>query len=140
MYYKLDPEVPGGIGELSELDTGVAPLVVRRLHYEFDSWFGDCLGQSSPIYILAKYAAVDLERHGFSGFNLREVLVTRSEVWEQLDLKITLPQFVWLDVVGVGGQHDIGRVDKAGLVVSSTVLDVLKSHRLDHCKIVEFPG
>ncbi|CDX39985.1 hypothetical protein MPLSOD_40275 [Mesorhizobium sp. SOD10] len=48
-HFYLEPEVSGGLGDDTVMDTGVhPPPVVARLHYEFDGWLGDVIVTSFP--------------------------------------------------------------------------------------------
>ena len=39
-FYYLEPEVSGGIGDSTILDTSVHPPIVSALEYEFEDWLG----------------------------------------------------------------------------------------------------
>lgn len=51
-FYILDPEVAGGLGTQTEIDSSVHPPLVKRLHYELDAWMGDDLVQTFPCYLV----------------------------------------------------------------------------------------
>lgn len=79
MYYYIEPEVSGGIGRNSLIDTSVHPPLVTRLDYEFDGWLGDDLIESLPCFIASENLKSQLEKSALSGFKFDTAEITKSE-------------------------------------------------------------
>lgn len=137
-FFRLEPEVAGGLGEHTEMDTGQVPPKVHRLHYEFDGWLGDEILESYPVFIVTDRVAERLEQIGATGFALRDVEISKSPTFEELHPGRELPSFRWLDVTGAPEQDDLGVGDDAVLVVSARVLDVLREGTLEHADVEDF--
>lgn len=138
-FYKLDPEVAGGWGANTAFTRTLGkPLVVHRLHYQFDGWLGDELLESSPCFIVTQRLADLLQRRELSGYELKGVEISTSEIFRDHFPERQLPQFAWLDVTGKVGVDDFS-VDVDGrLVVSESALDALKAMQLENCEVSDF--
>ena len=77
-YFYIQPEVAGGFGENTVLDTSVHPPIVSRLHYELDGWLGDVLLETFPCFIITKDAKTKLQSIGATGIRLDDVEITTS--------------------------------------------------------------
>lgn len=138
-YFVLEPEVAGGFGDGTVMDTSVEPPRVERLHYEIFGWLGDELLESTPCFVVAKTLAERLTAAGVTGFRLADVEVTADEQDEELmGESAPLPEFWWLQVTGQRGVDDFGLTDNASLVVSERALAVLRTGTLDNCDIEPF--
>jgi hypothetical protein len=83
-YYTLEPEVAGGLGDGTVIDTTVHPPHVERLHYEFEDWLGDDLVESFPCFLVSKPLAARLTAAGLGTFQLKDVAVTMTPEAEEL--------------------------------------------------------
>ena len=137
-YFLLDPEVAGGLGKNSKLDTSVHPPRVLRLHYEVDAWLGDDLVQSFPSYLVARRMWERLGSLKPTGVATAAAEITASDEFRELNPGRVVPQFVWLKVSGAPGKDDFGLTANAGLVVSERVLKEMKSGQLEHCDVSAF--
>lgn len=134
-FYRLRPEVAGGLGLRTVMDrTGDVPIV-KHLHYEFDGWLGDDIVESFPIYLVTESMADILLREGLTGFSLKDVEVTKSDEFLQLYPDRDLPGFRWLDVHRKACVDDFWLEAPARLIVSEHALSILRRGRLDHCEI-----
>lgn len=81
-YYALKPEVPGALGERTELIQrhGTYPTV-KRLHFEFSyGTLGNDLITSHPVFLVTTALADALEHASLSGFAISsDVEVTVDE-------------------------------------------------------------
>ena len=134
-YFILQPEVAGGLGEHTVMDTTVHPPVVSRLHYEFGGWLGDDLLESFPCYIVTARLKEALVEAGVSGCTFDAVEVSKSDDFKELYPDRELPQFFWLKVHGRPGVNDCGSTPEAQLVVSELCLQTTKTFNLAHCDI-----
>lgn len=135
-YFILEPEVAGGLGDRTIMDTSVHPPRVERLHYEIDyGWLGDELLESFPCYIVTENLASGLVASGLGRFELDEVEVSLTPEAQEEHEGQGIPQFRWLRVTGVAGQDDLGVTFKGQLVVSERALQVLRTAAVDNCVV-----
>ena len=78
-FFRLQPEVPGGFGERSVLDTSVHPPTVHRLHFEFMGWDGDDLVTSFPCFLVSERLGKAMADEHLAEFELADVEVTVDE-------------------------------------------------------------
>ncbi len=134
-YFYVEPEVAGGLGENTLLDSSTHPPVVRHLHYQFDGWLGDSLLESFPCFIVTQDAQLTMSRLGFSGLEFGPVEVTRSEQFNELHPDLPLPMFVWFKPIGRLGIDDFSTAIDGRLIVSDRALEALKSTGLSNAFI-----
>lgn len=135
-YYVLDPEVPGELGERTELEVAPDGSRVLRLHYEFRAGCqGDDLATSHPVFIISERVGLILQREGLSGFRLAEMEQSVDDEVRKLRPGFELPTFRWLQLTGTPGQDDFG-VNNGYLIVSERALSVLQRYaQLSLCEI-----
>ena len=134
-YYYIEPEVAGGHGDKSVLDTRPHPPIVYRLEYTFAGWMGDALLETFPCYICTDAVANAIIRHHFTGTEIADVEITFSpEYFGRYD-KDTFPHFHWLKIVGAAGADDFGIGSDLRLVVSEKALSVLRSLGIEHAEV-----
>lgn len=139
-FYKLNPEVAGQLGDRTIADFSTHPPVVRKLHYELDDWLGDDLITSFPCFVLTDRLARALAATGTAGWELDEVEISRSQIFEQIHPdEVELPGFQWLKVSGTAGADDVGMSKDHLLVVSDRVFGVMRRFHLDQCEIEDYP-
>ena len=126
-FFKIRPNVAGGIGEHTVLDSSVHPPIVTKLHYEVEGWFGDVIVATFPCFLVTEEAQRALQKMGFSGATFADAEVTTSEEFQEDQPGVVLPRFVWLKVHGTAGQDDFGIAVPFRLVISERVLDLLES-------------
>ena len=136
-WFRIEPEVAGGLGPKTELDRSTQPPRVNRLHYVFDGWLGDDLLESFPAFIVTADSASRLEAADLSGFRFGEVEIGTSETFDEVGANRELPEFRRLEVTGKARDADFGLDDDNVLVISDTALDVLRQGRLQHADIEE---
>jgi hypothetical protein len=137
-FYYIEPEVSGGWGDNTIVNTDSRPPVVSKLHYEFDGWLGDVLLESFPVFILTEQARKKIGSLDPTGVSFHEVEITTSEQFEELFPDLQLPAFVWLRPTGSAGRDDFGVAADRRLVVSERVLSILKVLGLAHADIEPF--
>src|SRR3954451_6944805 len=136
-WFRIEPEVAGGLGPKTGLDHSTHPPRVNTLHYVFDGWLGDDLLESFPAFIVTADSASRLEAAGLSGFRFGEVEIGTSETFDEVGANRQLPEFRRLEVTGKARDADFGLDDDNVLVISDTALDVLHQGRLQHADIEE---
>jgi hypothetical protein len=137
-YFYIEPEVAGGLGSSTLLDSTVHPPVVERLEYCFDGWQGDALLESFPCFITTESLAAQLMSSSMSGIQLGHVSITKSREFLELYPHRSLPVFVWLRVTGQAGNDDLGIAVDGRLVVSDRALTILKAFGISHSLVEEF--
>lgn len=136
-FFALDPEVAGGLGSDSKLDTSVHPPRVLRLHYEIDAWLGDDLVQTFPCYLVTRRLWEMLGRLKATGASIQAAKVTVSDDFKEMNPGKAVPEFLWLKVTGEAGKEDLGLTKDARLVVSEPVLEAMRD-RLKHCDVAAY--
>ncbi|WP_107313196.1 hypothetical protein [Burkholderia metallica] len=137
-YFYIEPEVAGGLGEHSVLDSSTHPPKVSKLHYKFDGWLGDVLLESFPCLIATDAAADALRNASLTGVDYAEVEVSASETYRELYPQRTLPLFQWLKITGIAGKDDFGIAEDLRAVVSQRVLDILNPLGIDNALVEEY--
>ena len=142
MFHALEPEVPGGLGDDTALDTTVhPPRVEGTLYYEIDNWFGDELITSHPVYLVTDNLAAILTSSGLGRFEIRNVEIVYGEAaFERLHRHglSEFPEFRWLFVTGTAGHDDLGLTPKGRLVVSDVALQAFRQGNLNMCEVEEY--
>lgn len=131
----VSPEVAGQLGESTVMETSSHPPIVTHLHYHFDGWLGDDLLEAFPCFIITERLAEALTKSELTGWQLKDVVVSKSETFEDLYPGRELPKFRWLVVHGQQGE-DFALADKLHLEVSDRALEFLRSSRI-HNAIIE---
>ena len=140
-YYVVEPEVAGGWGENTEVTRIPGqPVIVNKLHYDFDGWLGDELLESTPCYIVTERLADELKRLRLEGVEFDDVEVTKSEQFEEIYPGRELPKFKRLKVRGLPGKHDFGVTADLMLVVSEKAMEALKNFGLSNAVVEPFAG
>ncbi|QHG64922.1 hypothetical protein [Pseudomonas putida] len=138
MHYFIGPEVAGGLGDGTVMDTSMHPPTISSLEYEFDDWLGDHLVESFPCYIVTEVAASAIRKSGLSGCSFGPVFIKKSETFEEINPGMALPDFVWLKVDGVAGVSDFGLSQDNRLVISEDAIRVFKKFGLENADFQEF--
>ncbi len=136
-YYIVEPEVAGGLGDETELDSSVHPPRVYKLHYEFDGWLGDVLLETFPCFIMTDAAKQEIEANRLTGTRFDDVKVTTSEVFAELYPSRMLPKFVWLRIDGTKEKDDFGVMPDGRLVVSQRALDILRQFGIPNANVIK---
>jgi hypothetical protein len=135
-FHRLEPEVPGGLGERTELEATPEGPRVLKLHYEFAAGCqGDDLATSHPIFIISEHVGAILQAEGLTGFTLAEMEQSIEPQVHEFRPGLELPTFKWMQVTGQAGGDDVG-LDDGELVVSARALRVLRQHaQLSLCDV-----
>ncbi len=137
-FFKLEPEVAGGLGQKTVMDTTVHPPLVSVLEYEFDGWLGDDLLESFPCYIVTERLKNLLKEDSFTGCEFDSVIISTSETFEEFYPEANLPKFYWLKIKGKAGIDDVGFSELNHLVVSEKFLKVLLQANLKNCLVEDY--
>lgn len=138
-FFYIEPEVAGGLGDDTVMDTDVHPPVVSRLNYQFDGWLGDVLLETFPVFIITAEAGKKLVEAGLTGLDFGPVEITKSETFEDMYPDRKLPDFAWLKPRGVAGQDDFGAAPDGRLVTSKRATDALQSLGIENALVEPYP-
>jgi len=139
MFHTLEPEVAGGFGDNSVLDTSSHPALVTKLHCELDGWLGDDLLESFPCYIVTERLRSVIEKTEATGCSFDVVEVTMSEQFYDMYPNRRIPRFFWLKATGTPGTDDFGVSTSNCLVVSDRVFQVMATKsQLTNCEAEVF--
>ena len=138
MFYYIEPEVAGSLGESSIIDTTFHPPKVSKLHYQFDGWLGDDLLETFPCYIVTEQMKKKIESNNLSGAKFDSVIISASDHFQEMYPSKIFPQFFWLKVDGSAGKSDFGIAKDHRLVISKEALDVIKQLNIDNSDIGEY--
>ena len=130
------PEVPGQLGERTELDRSMHPPKIGHLHFIFDGWLGDELITCFPCYLVTYDLQKKLENSGLTGFEISNDLeIEYSELFSDLYPGRTMPFFVRLLIKGIIGD-DFFMNGQNHLMLSERAFDFLKTlGSIKHCRI-----
>lgn len=135
MFRYIEPEVPGGFGDKTQLDTSVHPPIVQSLDCCFDGWLGDCILEVFPCFIITEEAKDSIENLKLTGISFDSLTVTTSEVFNDLHPDKDLPHAYWAKINGIFGVDDFGLADDFRLVISELAFKVLVDHKLNNAII-----
>lgn len=136
-HFLIKPEVAGGLGDHTKMDTSTHPPLVSKLHYVFDGWPGDVLLTSFPCFIVTSKAKKVFEEMQLTGFSVDLVEISRSDYFIELYPSKILPEFSWLKINGEVGRDDFGIAENR-LIISEKALDVLLELGLQEATVIEF--
>lgn len=126
-FYVFEPEVPGGLGPRTKLDTSVHPPRVEKLHFVFDGWLGDQLVESFPCFLVTEELGGLLIASEITGFNLAEAEIEESVQYKELYPDRPLPVFKWLKITGSPQDSDLWLTKDHRLAGTRRVLDIVLS-------------
>jgi len=137
-YFYIEPEVAGGLGSQTVIDTSKSPPLVTKLHYTFEGWLGDEILETFPCYIITKSLANDIEATRLRGVLFADVIVDVSATFTELYPERRLPTLVWMKVEGHEGD-DFFVAPDGRLVVSEPALELI-GPRAPNCMVTRFEG
>lgn len=137
-FFIMEPEVAGGFGEGTILDSSTHPPAVSKLNYEFYGWMGDPMLEFFAQFIVTENLANKFEMASLSGYLLDTVDTSVSQEFKDLHPGVDLPAFVWLRISGAAGSDDFGMAEDSRLVVSERVLKVLEEFRVENATFESF--
>ena len=136
-FFCVKPDVVGGLGEKSVLDTMVKPPKVRHLHFEFEGWPSDDLVATFPVFLVSERLATALSTSALTGFEIEQAEISRSHAFQQLHPKRKLPVFFWLKVAGAAYREDFGQTSSGDLIVSQTALRKLQEFSIENADVFD---
>jgi hypothetical protein len=140
MHRSVRPEVAGGFGEQTELDFSVSPPDVVKLNYEFSGWLGDDILETYPCFIVTERLRVQVEEAGLTGMHFDSVVISKSEIFDELYPGRELPAFYWAKVVG--DESDDFLIDRSSgvLLISEKAFGIISKCCVDNAVLGEWIG
>jgi len=133
-YRSLTPDVPGEMGNRTELDPSTHPPTVAVFHLDVTNWSGDDLVECFPCFAVTPALAAALQRAGLTGYSLTEMTTTANADQREINPERRVPRFQRLVVTGRAGSDDAGIDSKQHLVVSDRLWALLQRFRLNACE------
>jgi hypothetical protein len=141
IYFSIRPEIAGGVQHsIKELKSD--PPILKEVHYEFEDWSGDCLVSSINVFLITPSAVNALRQMKATGFDLRPVQISTSDVFDELNAmraprrRVTLPDFKWLYSTGsLEKGDDFIKSQGHALIVSKRVVEALTPLGLANAEI-----
>ena len=137
MYRYIEPEVSGGLGQDTQLDSKVHPPIIEKLHFEFSGWLGDDIIESFPCFIVTERLRKRIEFEKLTGITFENVIISKSEVFLQIYPTIQLPNFYWAKIDGTFGKDDFIIGDDNRLVISERTFKILKLFKISNAIVEE---
>jgi len=137
MYY-IEPEIAGGLGEATIIDTSCHPPKIKELEYKFDGWLGDDILEAFPCYIITEDLAKAILANTLKGVSFKPVKTTKSDEFSELFPDLKLPDFQWLIIEGSGCLDDFWLTNDCRLAVSDLAFTLLKDFKIKHADITIF--
>jgi len=138
MYKYIEPEVAGGLGFETEMDSGVHPPVIKKLHYEFSGWLGDDILETFPCFIVSENLMNDIKKNQLTGVSFDDIIVTKSEEFISFYPKTNLPNFYWMKIEGKFGEDDFVIAEDYRLLISEKGMDVISYFNINNASIEDF--
>lgn len=128
-YYKVEPEVPAGIGVNSIIEhIPGQPLRIDKLHLEFEGWLGADLMGTSPAFYITERLKSGIEAGSYSGIvGFEPIEVSKSDNFRELYPDKELPNLYLLRLDGKSRESDFA-VENGILIVSQTAKSLLDSY------------
>jgi len=95
MFKSIRPEVAGGFGKETKLDTKVHPPIVYQLHYEFQGWLRNDILTTFPCFIVTENLKESILKTGLSGVIFDDVKITTTIVHRPSPSEIQLDESIW---------------------------------------------
>ena len=132
MYRFIEPEVAGGLGKETILNNNTYPPEIKTLNYEFSGWLGDDIIESFPCYIISERLKNKIELEKLSGITFDNVIITKSQTFNQLYPNMKLPKFYWAKIYGRVGFDDFIIGNDYRMVISDLAYRILKLFNINH--------
>ena len=126
----IEPEVAGGLGRKTIMDTNTYPPIVKTLNYEFNGWLGDDILESFPCFIISERLKKAIKKNNLTGINFDNVIITKSREFIDLYPDKILPNFQWAKISGKMYFDDFIIGKDYRLIISDRAFQILNSFNL----------
>jgi len=138
MYKIIEPEVPGGLGEQTIMDSTIHPPIIEKLHFEFQGWLGDDLIETFPCYLVTEKLRDGIVLTKLTGVSFDDVLISKSIEFDELYPNKKLPTFFWMKVNGKLNVDDFTITEDFNLLISDKVLTLLKDYNVNNATFEDY--
>ena len=136
-YYRIKPDVAGGVAEGTIVDRISYPPIISNLHFQFADWFGDDIVTGFPVFLVTQKLANLLNINYLKGFEIANCTISTYEIFDDLHPEgLELPPFFWLKIHGTP-PDDFFLLDGKRLCVSQKALEILQTCNLHYADIEE---
>jgi hypothetical protein len=132
MYRYIEPEVPGGFGGETELDSTVHPPIVKKLHLEFAGWLGDDIIEVFPCYLVTEALRKKIEFEKLTGVIFEDIIISKSEIFKEIYPDRQLPKFYWAKIEGEFEKDDFFIGNDCRLIISENTYEVFKQFKIEN--------
>jgi len=138
-YFKLHPEVPGGLGQNTIYDKSILHWKLLHLHVVFDGWLGSDLLKISSCYLITDILKDQIIKEKLTGvLDFVDFEKDISTTFKNIYPNKVLPNFSWMQINGQVAIDDFAIDAKNKLIVSSNALSILNKVKLMDCEIEEY--
>jgi hypothetical protein len=114
-------------------------LELEAIHYVFECWPSDDIGQSNRVIFITERLAEAIMKVEATGFRLKTCNAIKGEQFEIVSpAQEDFPRFYWLDVYGKAGVDDFGISSNLWLVVSERILNLLQDFSIERAQVARF--
>ncbi|MEO1518238.1 MAG: hypothetical protein AAFV95_24675 [Bacteroidota bacterium] len=135
--FKINPEVPGGLGKNTRYDKSSSPWRVTHFHAAFEGWLGGDLMAISPVSFATEKLRQGLEASDLSGIlGFEDIEITYSDTIKYLQPDVILPPIYRVLIEGKQGVDDFCVIPNNQIVVTKKALDFLAAFNLSNAEII----
>ena len=137
MHYILEPEVSGGLGSNTKIDTKTYPPIVYHLHFIFSGWLGDELIECFPVYLVAEKLKNAIEKSKLIGFKIMSCEIEISHETKKLQPNLMLPSFFWLKILEnkKNDKSDFFIDESFKLCITVNAIELLNNFNISNCDV-----
>jgi hypothetical protein len=138
-FYKIHPEVPGGLGINTLYNKDIIPWKLVHLHAIFDGWLGGNMLKISNCYLVTEQLKIEIEFLKLTGVErFQDCDIEVSNTFKNLYPNLKLPKFHHMVISGIKREADFGMIDYYKLAISEKALSALKKFDLSDMEIEDF--
>jgi hypothetical protein len=143
-FFIVEPSVDGEIDSVS--DFGLEPQVAQReaknLEYLIDVWSGNDVITSTPFFLVTPRFAAKADKSKLTGAVFTQLVIKKADQFDgwEVNKGASLPELLWMRVIGQPGNDDIGITPRGSLVVSEKCMIVLNTLQVDNASVYRWDG
>jgi hypothetical protein len=138
MFKSIEPEVAGGLGEDTILDTSVYPPIIHRFHHEFQGWLFNDIIEAFPCFIVTEKLKKAISEARLSGAYFDDVKISAGHEFKQFNPQTVLPEFTWMKIIGKAGEDDFGISDNHLLIISEKAYELLSLFNISEANVKDY--
>lgn len=143
-FFIVEPSVDGEIDSVSDfrLKPQAAQREAENLEYSIDVWSGNDVITSTPFFLVTPRFAGKTIESKLTGATFTHVVIKKADQFDgwEANKGASLPELLWMRVIGQPGHDDIGLTPQGSLVVSEKCMIVLNTLQIDNASIYRWDG